>query len=190
LRHGVLCRSARCCFLRLKCLRCDPFSTPRPCLPCTEVRNPSHASIVSGSWRAVANLCTAEEATMHERARCSGGCARHAEASRRRVSRMKSSAKRTSQRAGANMASPPIAVTNKPSHRFSTSQLLTFSTSSLIPLQRFNGSRHRRLNVKCRAQPAQSLLRVHSPWRAARGRRMESTGVERHRLQDPRGEGE
>jgi hypothetical protein len=168
LRHGVLCRSARCCFLRLKCLRCDPFSTPRPCLPCTEVRNPSHASIVSGSWRAVANLCTAEEATMHERARCSGGC----------VSRMKSSAKRTSQRAGANMASPPIAVTNKPSHRFSTSQLLTFSTSSLIPLQRFNGSRHRRLNVKCRAQPAR--------W----GRRMESTGVERHRLQDPRGEGE
>ena len=127
---------------------------------------------------------------MHERARCSGGCARHAEASRRRVSRMKSSAKRTSQRAGANMASPPIAVTNKPSHRFSTSQLLTFSTSSLIPLQRFNGSRHRRLNVKCRAQPAQSLLRVYSPRRAARGRRMESTGVERHRLQDPRGEGE
>ena len=123
---------------------------------------------------------------MHERARCSGGCARHAEASRRRVSRMKSSAKRTSQRAGANMASPPIAVTNKPSHRFSTSQLLTFSTSSLILLQRFNGSRHRRLNVKCRAQPAQSLLRVYSPRRVARGRRMESTGVERHRLQDPR----
>jgi hypothetical protein len=45
----------------------------------------------------------------------------------------------------------------------STSQLLTFpcraevprlqdeggSTSSLVPLQRFNGSRHRRLNLEC-----------------------------------------
>ena len=32
---------------------------------CTEVRNPSHASIASRSWPAVADVCTAKEATMH-----------------------------------------------------------------------------------------------------------------------------
>ena len=47
------------------------------------------------------------------------------------------------------LAKMPIAATNKLSHRL--------STSSLVPLQRFNGSRHRTLNVECRAQTARRV---------------------------------
>src|SRR6266550_1662530 len=53
---------------------------------------------------------------------------------------------------GRENAGAPIAATNKLSHRLSTSQLLTFLTSSLIPLhgstiQRFNGSTIQRFNA-------------------------------------------
>jgi len=66
---------------------------------------------------------------MHEQARCSGG---------RRGDR------RCSPPARGRWPGAPIAATNKLSHRLSTSHLLTFSTSSLVPLQRFNGSRLQR----------------------------------------------
>jgi hypothetical protein len=53
----------------------------------------------------------------------------------------------------------------------STAYLLNIFFGPASTVQRFNGSRHRRLNVKCSAQPAQSLLAVASGGRRVSGLR-------------------
>ena len=96
----------------------------------------AYVSIVSGSWRAVANLVR-----------------------RRRLRCMRSSAQRTSQRAGVKMASAPHRgdKQTKPSpFNVSTAYLLNIFFGPASTLQRFNDSRHRGLNVKSEDRPQSS----------------------------------